>query len=80
VIAAVPRARFMGTDWQYSKTQQSTSTLTVKHQLNENWKLNSSVSYQYYKRDYYSVERIQARANGDWGRPLGKNTIQVKLI
>jgi iron complex outermembrane recepter protein len=72
VIAAVPRARFMGTDWQYSKTQQSTSTLTVKHQLNENWKLNSSVSYQYYKRDYYSVERIQARANGDWGRPLGK--------
>ena len=72
-IPAVPRSRFMGTPWQYNKTKQSTATATLKHQFNESWKLNTSVSYQLYKRDYYSVERIQAAVNGDWTRPLGKN-------
>jgi iron complex outermembrane receptor protein len=72
VIANVPRSRFMGTDWQYSKTQQTTATATLRHQLSANWKLNSSLSYQFYKRDYYAVERIQAAENGDWTRPLGR--------
>ncbi len=71
-IPEVPRSRFMGTSWQYSKTQQSTSTFTLRHNFSENWKLSTSASYQYYKRDYYSVERIQALANGDWTRPLGR--------
>jgi iron complex outermembrane receptor protein len=71
-IPDVPRSRFMGTDWQYNKTQQTTSTATLKHSLNDSWKLNSSLSYQLYKRDYYAVERIQAEANGDWTRPLGR--------
>jgi iron complex outermembrane receptor protein len=71
-IPDVPRSRFMGTPWQYNKTRQSTATATLKHQFNESWKLNTSVSYQLYKRDYYGVERIQAAANGDWTRPLGK--------
>lgn len=71
-IPDVPRSRFMGTDWQYSKTQQTTASATVNHQFNDAWKLNSSLSYQFYKRDYYAVERIQAAANGDWTRPLGK--------
>lgn len=72
IIPNVPRSSFMGTDWQYSKTQQTTATATVNHQLNDDWKLNSSLSYQLYKRDYYGVERIQAAANGDWTRPLGR--------
>ncbi len=71
-IPDVPRNRFMGTSWQYNTTQQSTATATVKHDFNVDWKLNSSLSYQYYTRDYYGVERIQAAANGDWTRPLGK--------
>lgn len=71
-IPDVPRSRFLGTSWQYNKTQQATATATVKHQLNEDWKLNGSVSYQAYQRDYFAVERIQAAANGDWTRPLGK--------
>lgn len=71
-ISDVPRSRFLGTPWQYNKTKQTTATATLKHQFNESWKLNTSVSYQLYKRDYYSVERIQAAANGDWTRPLGK--------
>jgi iron complex outermembrane recepter protein len=86
-IPDVPRSRFMGTDWQYSKTEQATATATVKHRFSDEWKLNTSFSYQQYKRDYFGVERIQAAANGDWTRPLGKILIdenyytgQVNLI
>jgi iron complex outermembrane receptor protein len=71
-IPDVPRSRFLGTSWQYNKTRQATASATLKHQFNESWKLNTSLSYQLYKRDYYSVERVQAAANGDWSRPLGK--------
>jgi iron complex outermembrane receptor protein len=71
-IADVPRSRFMGALWQYNTTQQTTGTATLKHNFNDSWKLNTSLSYQAYKRDYYGVERIQAAANGDWTRPLGK--------
>ncbi len=72
VIPDVPRSRFMGTDWQYNITQQSTASATIKHAFNNNWQLSSVLSYQNFDRDYYSVERIQAKANGDWGRPLGR--------
>lgn len=71
-IPNVPRSRFMGTPWQYNKTTQATSTLTVRHQLSDNWKINASFSKQYYKRDYYGAERIQADSTGKWARPLGR--------
>lgn len=71
-IPNVPRSSFFGTSWQYSKTKQTTTTFSVRHQLADNWKLSSSFSYQFYKRDYYAVERIQADANGEWVRPLGR--------
>ncbi|HEV7333473.1 MAG TPA: TonB-dependent receptor [Flavisolibacter sp.] len=71
-IPDVPRSRFMGTAWQYSKTEQTTATVTLRHRFNDVWKLNTSFAYQLYKRDYYSTERIQALANGDWTRTLGK--------
>ncbi len=71
-IPDVPRSRFFGTDWQYSKTRQSTANLTFRHELNEAWKLNAAVGYQLYKRDYYAVERIQADSAGEWIRPLGR--------
>ncbi|HSC36710.1 MAG TPA: TonB-dependent receptor, partial [Chitinophagaceae bacterium] len=71
-IASLPRNTFLGTPWQYAKTVQSTATASLKHHLNDAWTLNGTVSYQHYKRDYYSTERIQALANGDWARPLNK--------
>ncbi|MCE3281785.1 MAG: TonB-dependent receptor [Chitinophagaceae bacterium] len=71
-IPDVPRGRFMGTSWQYNTTQQATAGATVRHTFNDSWKLNSTLSYQYFTRDYYGVERIQAAANGDWTRPLGR--------
>ena len=71
-IPDLPRSRFLGTDWQYNTTQQTTTTVSLKHQFNSIWTLDASTSYQLYTRDYYSTERIQAAANGDWVRPLGK--------
>jgi iron complex outermembrane receptor protein len=71
-IPNVSRSSFFGTNWQYNKTQQSTANVTVKHQFSDAWKINSSFAYQYYKRDYFAVERVQADASGKWGRPLGK--------
>ncbi|SFE84714.1 iron complex outermembrane recepter protein [Chitinophaga sp. CF118] len=72
IIPDVPRSRFMGVSWQYAHTQQTTSTVTLKHQLNNNWSLNGTISYQNYNRDYYSTERIQALADGKFRRPLGR--------
>lgn len=71
-IPDVPRSRFFGTGWQYNKVEQTTATVTFRHRFNEAWKLNTSYSYQLFKRDYYGVERIAALLNGDWTRPLGK--------
>ncbi len=71
-IPDLSRSKFLGTDWQYNTTQQTTTTVSLKHQFNQIWILNSSASWQIYKRDYYSTERIQADSVGDWVRPLGK--------
>ena len=71
-IADVPRSRFMGAAWQYAITEQATASANIKHLLNDNWSLNAIFSYQNYGRDYYSTERIQADAKGDWRRPLGR--------
>jgi iron complex outermembrane receptor protein len=71
-IPDVPRSAFFGTDWQYAKTQQASATATLKHAFNDRWNAIASVSYQNYNRDYYSTERIQALANGDFYRPLNR--------
>lgn len=71
-LAPAARNQFFGISWQYAKTQQATATATLRHQLNENWTLNGALSYQQYNRDYFSTERIQWEANGDWKRPLGR--------
>ena len=71
-IPNVARSAFFGTPWQYAKTNQSSATATLKHSFTNSWQLNTSVSYQYYNRDYYATERIQALANGDWYRPLNR--------
>lgn len=72
IIAPVPRSRFMGTNWQYTHTTQSTVGAELNHRLNSNWQLSAGISKAYYNRDYFSVERIQADPTGKWKRPLGK--------
>ena len=80
IIPDVPRSNFVGTPWQYNKAKQSTATATLKHELNNNWNFTATGSFQLYQRDYYSTERIQAAANGDWVRPLNKIESQEKYF
>jgi iron complex outermembrane receptor protein len=77
-IPDVDRSSFFGTPWQYTKTEQATVTATYRYHLNESWNINITGSHQQYKRDYFGVERIQAAANGKWGRPLGRNNTDEK--
>ena len=81
-VPDVPRSRFMGTPWQYNTTNQSTASVTLDHSFSQSWKLNSVISYQQFKRDYYSVERIQAQYDplGDWARPLGRVDTKEKYL
>jgi iron complex outermembrane receptor protein len=71
-IPDLPRSAFFGTNWQYAKTKQSSATSILKHSFNDNWQLNASISWQHYNRDYFAIERIQAKANGDFYRPLNR--------
>ncbi|MGN6163435.1 MAG: TonB-dependent siderophore receptor [Flavisolibacter sp.] len=71
-IPHLPRSTFLGAIWSYNTTQQTTASTSFKHRFNKAWTLDAAASYQYYTRDYFSTERIQADANGDWARPLGK--------
>jgi iron complex outermembrane receptor protein len=72
IIAQLPRNTFQGVSWQYNKNNQTSATAELKHKLNDSWSVNATASYDVYNRDYYSTERIQAAANGNWARPLNK--------
>ncbi len=72
LIPSLSRSTFLGTTWQYNKARQATVTATLNYKFSENWNLATTLSHQRYARDYYSTERIQAKLNGDWIRPLNK--------
>ncbi|MFA6945387.1 MAG: TonB-dependent receptor [Pedobacter sp.] len=68
----ISRSAYFNTPWAYNKSDQTNLSATLDHKLNENWKLNVIGSYQLFNRDYYSTERIQANAAGDWNRVLNR--------
>ncbi|MGV3586838.1 MAG: TonB-dependent siderophore receptor [Adhaeribacter sp.] len=71
----ISRSAFFNTPWAYNKVEQTTASVNVNHQLNQNWKLNFIGSRQIFNRNYFSTERIQANAKGDWGRNLTRSKI-----
>ncbi len=71
-LSNLPRNIFLGTPWQYNKQKQYTSSALLTHKINRSWTAKVNAAAQRYDRDYYSIERIQAAANGDWARPLNK--------
>ncbi|WP_312421729.1 TonB-dependent siderophore receptor [Epilithonimonas sp.] len=46
-------------DFQYQDTQMATSTVTLNHQINNNWSLNVVGSYQSYTKDFFGNDRMQ---------------------
>ncbi len=80
VIPNVPRSQFVGTSWQYNKARQTTATAVLKHKINSRWSINTTAAYQLFDRDYFGVERIQAKADGKWARPLGRILTQEDYL
>ncbi|MGV8877590.1 MAG: TonB-dependent siderophore receptor [Sphingobacteriaceae bacterium] len=69
----IPRSNYYNTPWAFNNGKQSTASAELNHQLNEAWKVNFIGSYQSFNRDYFSTERIQASAIGDWDRKLTRS-------
>lgn len=72
IPTSISRSSFFNTNWAFNKVEQSNASATLDHKLNASWKINFIGAYQSFKRDYYSTERIQADAVGDWSRSLAR--------
>jgi iron complex outermembrane receptor protein len=70
IPTTINRESFFNTPWAFNKVNQTTTSVTVNRELKNNWNLNFITGFQNYKRNYFSTERIQAAANGDWNRNL----------
>lgn len=72
--------KFVGVTWQYQTNEMATSTVTLNHQINNNWSYNAVAYYQNYNKDFYGTERIQwnLQQNGDyiWKRTLNKQYVE----
>lgn len=77
-LTGLSRNVFLGTPWQYNKQDQATINLDFTHEFSKNIQLRFNNGFQYYRKDYYAVERIQANAIGDWVRPLGKTLTEER--
>lgn len=74
-IAHINRSTFLGAAWSNGTTRQTTASATLNHQFNTQWQLSFAGSYQFYNRAYYSTERIQPDATGEWTRPLNRSNV-----
>ncbi|WP_339918540.1 TonB-dependent receptor [uncultured Flavobacterium sp.] len=72
-IADVPRNTYLGATWSNGQTRQTSVSGLVKHEFNDDWKLNFNSSFQNYNRTSKGTERIQPTDDGYWERPLGQN-------
>ncbi|POY38454.1 TonB-dependent siderophore receptor [Solitalea longa] len=70
IPTTISKSSFFNTPWAYQKAKQATASANLNHQFNAKWKLNSVLAYQNFDRNYFSTERIQANAVGDWNRVL----------
>lgn len=71
-IVDLPRDLYLGARWSNGNTVQSSVSLMLEHEFNQNWKLNFNSSFQDYERRSKGTDRIQPAANGDWSRPLSQ--------
>jgi iron complex outermembrane receptor protein len=79
-IADIPRNTYLGATWSNGQTRQTTVSGLIKHEINDNWKLNLNTSFQNYIRTSKGTERIQPAVNGDWNRPFGQNKNLEQII
>jgi iron complex outermembrane receptor protein len=74
VVADIPRDRFLGATWSYYKAEQKSTTVSVSHQLNKNWEVRGSGSFQGFVNDLYGTTRPNAgnfvKSDGTWVRGI----------
>lgn len=77
----IPRNTFIGTPWQYVKTQQGSITASITHHFNKNWKIKSTNSVQIFKNDLFGASRPNTsnkfiKEDGTWIRGLQRTAIE----
>lgn len=76
-VAPVPRGRLLSVPWGYNQVEQGSATLTITHQLAENWQLRSVTGYQSFNNEIFSTTRPNntyfIQSNGSWIRGLQKS-------
>lgn len=75
-VVELPRERFLGVTWGYYDSEQFSNTLTLTHQLNDNWKVNFINGIRYYKTELFSNTRPNTGGfiseDGNWNRRIQK--------
>jgi len=79
-IADLPRNIYLGATWSNGQTRQASIAGLIKHEFNNDWKLNINSSFQNFERNSKGTERVQPSSNGDWNRPLGQNKNLEQII
>lgn len=80
-ITNVPRNRFLGVNWGYNKAQQKNATATITHQLNSNWQIRGTTTYQNYDVELFAAARPSTiQTNGNWIRGLQKSATKEKYF
>lgn len=80
VIADIPRSRFLGVPWGYSRTEQSSATATLTHQLARNWQVRAVAAGQRFANDLFAAARPNAnsqfiKTDGTWVRGLQRTQV-----
>lgn len=82
-IPNIPRSRFIGATWSYFDANQQSTTATLTHRFNNNWQLQSVISYQGYNSDLFGTTRPNTNNNfiqpdGTWIRGVQRSKINEK--
>lgn len=81
----IPRSTFIGTAWSTMKTNQSSLTSTITHQLSQNWQLRNVSSFQQFTNDLFSNVRPNSsskfiQTDGTWIRGVQRTQIDEQYF
>ncbi|MEN9997472.1 MAG: hypothetical protein RI922_462 [Bacteroidota bacterium] len=76
----IPRSTFLGTAWSTIKTNQSSLTTTITHQLSKNWQIRNVSSFQQFSNVLFSNVRPNSSSkfiqeDGTWIRGVQRTQI-----
>ena len=80
VIADVPRSRFLGVPWGYTRIEQRSASATLTHQLSRDWQVRAVASGQQFSSDLFAAARPNAssqfiKTDGTWVRGVQRTQV-----